>query len=69
MQAKELREMSVEYLNTKSLELRDEIAHLRLKRATSQSENPMKLRDTKRDLARVETVLRQKALRAQEGAA
>ena len=69
MQAKELREMSVEDLNTKSLELRDEIAHLRLKRATSQSENPMKLRDTKRDLARVETVLRQKALRAQEGAA
>jgi ribosomal protein L29 len=42
---------------------------LKLKRATSRLENPMKLRATKRDLARIETVLRQKALEAGKGAA
>ena len=50
-------------------ELREEIAHLKLKRAASQAENPMKLRDTRRDLARAETVLREKALEAKKGAA
>ncbi len=69
MQAKELREMSAEDLHQKSVELREEIAHLKLKRAASQTENPMKLRDTRRDLARAETVLREKALEAEKGAA
>jgi large subunit ribosomal protein L29 len=62
MQAKELRDMSVGDLTQKRSELREEIGHLKLKRATSRLENPMKLRETKRDLARVETVLREKAL-------
>ena len=69
MQAKDFREMSVDDLKHKSAELREEIAHLKLKRAASQAENPMKLRDTRRDLARAETVLREKALEAQKGAA
>jgi len=69
MQAKELREMSVDDLKQKSAELREEIAHLRLKRSTSQAENPMKLRDTRRDLARAETILREKALAAAKGSA
>jgi large subunit ribosomal protein L29 len=41
--------------------LREEITHLKLKRATSRLENPMKLKESKRDLARVETILREKA--------
>jgi large subunit ribosomal protein L29 len=61
MQAKELRELSVDDLLQKRVTLREEIAHLKLKRATSRLDNPMKLKETKRDLARVETVLRQKA--------
>lgn len=69
MQAKELREMSVDDLKQKNAELREEIAHLRLKRSTSQAENPMKLRDTRRDLARAETILREKALAAEKGSA
>jgi len=69
MQAKEFREMSVDELRQKSAGLREEIAHLRLKRSTSQAENPMKLRDTRRDLARVETVLRERALSTKKGAA
>ena len=67
MEAKELREMSPEDLAGKCAELREEIGHLKLKRATSRLENPMKLRLTKRDLARVETVLREKALQGEKG--
>ena len=69
MEAKELRDLSVDDLRQKQAELRDEISHLKLKRATSRLENPMKLRESKRDLARVETVLREKALVGEKGAA
>jgi len=69
MEAKELRDMSVDELRQKNAALREEIAHLRLKRSTSQAENPMKLRATRRDLARVETVLKEKALSTKKGAA
>jgi large subunit ribosomal protein L29 len=62
MEAKELREMSAEDLVQKRISLREEITHLKLKRATSRLENPMKLKETQRDLARVETLLREKAL-------
>jgi len=67
MEAKELREMSVEDLTQKRLSLREEIGHLKLKRATSRLENPMSLKATKRDLARVETILREKALQSEKG--
>ncbi|HWP23939.1 MAG TPA: 50S ribosomal protein L29 [Candidatus Binatia bacterium] len=64
MEAKELRELSLDDLVQKRASLLEEIAHLKLKRATGRLDNPMKLRETKRDLARVETVLRQKAPRS-----
>ncbi len=52
--------MSDVELRTREHELTDELFHLRLKRATSQLPNPMKVRETRRDLARVKTVLRQR---------
>lgn len=63
MEAKDLRAMSADELAQKRADLREEIGHLKLKRATSRLENPMLLRQTKRDLARVETVLRQLAVK------
>jgi large subunit ribosomal protein L29 len=69
MEAKELRDLSGPDLARKQAELREEIGHLKLKRATGRLENPMQVRKTKRDLARVETVLREKALQGQKGAA
>ena len=63
MEAKELREMSTEDLAQKIVSLREDITHLKLRRATSRLENPMKLKETKRDLARVATILREKAPR------
>ena len=67
MEAKELREISSADLTRRQTELREEIGHLKLKRATSRLENPMKLRQTKRDLARVETILKEKALDRAKG--
>lgn len=67
MEAKELREMNSEELDRKRAELREEIFHLRLKRATGRLEDPMKLRENRRELARVETVLRERALQGAKG--
>ncbi len=65
MQAKELRDMSAGDLTQKRDTLREEIGHLKLKKATSRLENLMSLKVTKRDLARVETILREKARQGQ----
>ncbi len=67
MEPKELRELSAEELARKCGELKEEIFHLRLRSATSRLENPMKLRQSKRDLARVETILRERALSQRAG--
>lgn len=67
MEAKELRDMSVDDLAQKRVSLREEIGHLKLKRATNRLENPMSLKATKRDLARIETLLREKALKNTKG--
>jgi len=53
--------MSAADLVQKRQSLREEIGHLKLQRATSRLENPMKLKETKRDLARVETILRERS--------
>ncbi len=60
MKGQEVRDLSDVELRTREHELADELFHLRLRRATSQLSNPMKVRQTKRDLARVKTVLRQR---------
>jgi len=60
VKTQEVRDMSDDELHAREHELADELFHLRLKRATSQLPNPMKVRETKRDLARVKTALRQR---------
>jgi large subunit ribosomal protein L29 len=60
MQAKDLREMADEELAQKRRDLKEEIFHLKLRKATGRLENAMKLRENRRDLARIETVLKEK---------
>jgi large subunit ribosomal protein L29 len=67
MEAKELRDLSLDDLTQKRFGLLEEIGHLKLKRSTNRLENPMKLKETKRDLARVETILREKTLQGKRG--
>ena len=60
MNAKELREMSAEQLNAKLGELKEELFNLRFQHAINQLENPHKIADVKKDIARVKTVLNEK---------
>jgi large subunit ribosomal protein L29 len=60
MRAGELRELSLDELVAKSDELRRELFNVRVKKATGQLENTARLRTLRRDVARAETVLREK---------
>jgi large subunit ribosomal protein L29 len=60
MKAAELRDLAVSELTAKGRELRDQLWNARMKKATGQLENTALLRTLRRDIARVETVLRQK---------
>ena len=60
MNAKEIRQMTVEELNAKLKELKSELFNLRFQHAVNQLENPHRIADVKHDIARVMTVLREK---------
>jgi large subunit ribosomal protein L29 len=62
MKAKELREQTAEELRVKETELYDQLFRLRFQAATAQLEKPARIRQVRRDLARIKTVLRQKEL-------
>ena len=57
MKMKELREMSVEQLQAKQTELRQELFNLRFQHATAQLEKTASIPATKKDIARVLTAL------------
>jgi len=60
MKASEVRAMSVEQLNEKLAALKKDLFFLRMQHATNQLDNPQKLVETKRDIARVKTMIREK---------
>lgn len=64
MKVKEVRELTAQELNTKLGELKKDLFNLRLQHATNQLDNPLKIVEVKRDIARVKTVLREKELAA-----
>jgi len=53
---KELRNMTAEELGVKAEELKKELFNLKMRHATSQLENPLKIRLLRRDIARVNTI-------------
>ena len=57
MKASEIRGMSQSERQAKVAELKQELFNLRFQHATGQLENPQKLKQTKRDIARVETII------------
>lgn len=57
MNASKLREMSVEDLESEGQELSEQMFRLRFQKATGQLENRTKIRQIRRDLARVKTIL------------
>jgi len=60
MQAREIRELTTDELSAKSRELRGDLFNAFVKRSTGQLENTAKLEQLRRDIARVETVLRER---------
>lgn len=60
MKASELRELSSEELGAKAREMRGELFGARVRHATGQLENTAKLGQLRKDVARVETILREK---------
>ena len=60
MKASEVRAMSVDQLNAKLTELKKDLFVLRMQHATNQLDNPLKIQQTKRDIARVKTMIREK---------
>ncbi|MDR3344197.1 MAG: 50S ribosomal protein L29 [Oscillospiraceae bacterium] len=66
MKADELRKLSDAELNGKLAELKDELFKLRFQAAINQLDNPMRISAVKKDIARVMTVQRDKALHGAE---
>ena len=60
MKASEVRAMSVAELEKKLADLKKDLFNLRLQHATNQLENPGKINDVKKDIARVKTIIREK---------
>ena len=60
MKANEIRELSVDDLRAKIAELTEERFRLRFRSATESIENPMRFRAIRRDIARLNTILREK---------
>lgn len=67
MKAKEIRELSNEELIRKADDLKDELFKLRFQLATGQLENPIRIREVRRSIARVKTIIRERELQAQQG--
>lgn len=60
MKASEMQRMSVEELSKKLADLKEELFNLRFQHAINQLDNPHRIDDVKKDIARVMTVMRQK---------
>lgn len=69
MKAKDLsvvRENSVDELQKKVMDLKAELFNLRFQLATGQLENPMRVKEVKKSIAQLKTILREKELKVME---
>ncbi len=60
MKASEVRDMTEQELTNKLTDLKKELFALRFQHTVNQLDNPSRLRDVKKDIARVKTILREK---------
>lgn len=62
MKARELRELSTEELEQKLADFKEELFNLRFQLATGQLDNPMRIKEVRKDIARVKTLMRERVL-------
>ena len=67
MELKKIREMSEAELNSELVRMKKDLFNLRFQHVTGQLENPITMRETKRDIARVKTIIREKELAKVQG--
>lgn len=63
MKAKEIREMTVEELKAKEVDMGKELFMLKVQNASGQMENPLRIRHMRRNIARVKTIIMEKGNR------
>ena len=63
MKVNDIRNLSAAELNTKVSELKEELFNLRFQLATGQLENPMRIREVKKTIARIKTVQRDEEIK------
>ncbi len=69
MKAKEIRELTDAEAQAKLRDLRQELFNLRLQQQTARLERPSRIREVRRNMARIETILRERQLPAAAAAA
>jgi large subunit ribosomal protein L29 len=67
MKVGEIRDLSVDVLREREKELDDQLFRLRIQKSMGQLEAPVKVREVRRDLARVKTILREKSSEGDRG--
>lgn len=67
MKASNLRDLTKDELHNKISELKGELFNLRFQLATGQLENPMRIREVKKTIARTQTIIRQREMAEQNG--
>ena len=59
MELKKMREMSEVELNAELVKMKKDLFNLRFQHVTGQLENPVRMREVRRDIARVKTIIRE----------
>ncbi|HML38047.1 MAG TPA: 50S ribosomal protein L29 [Bacillota bacterium] len=67
MELKKMRDMTDAELNNEVKKLKNELFNLRFQHVTGQLENPIKMRDVKKEIARVKTIIRENELKKVQG--
>jgi len=67
MELKKIREMTDVELNAELKKKKNELFNLRFQHVTGQLENPIRMRDVKKDIARVKTIMRENELKKAQG--
>ena len=62
MKANDIRKLSTEEINKKIAESKEELFNLRMKQATGSLENPARIRELRKTVARLKTILREREL-------
>jgi large subunit ribosomal protein L29 len=65
MKAKEIRDLNASEMEQKIAGLKEELFNLRFQIATGQLENPMRIREVKKAIARIKTIQRESEIKAQ----